>query len=483
MARGKDSGAELFVSAAQSVRERGAPLAERMRPRTLEEYVGQREILGPGKILRRLVEQEQAARARNAAAGESSALPKPLPSLILWGPPGTGKTTLANLIANAADAYFAMFSAVQSGVKEAREVIQAARERLSFERRRTVLFVDEIHRFNKTQQDAFLPAIEEGAISLLGATTENPSFELNNALLSRARVFVLRHLEPAEIAGLLDRALADSARGLGGENVALEPAARDALAQLCGGDARSALNGLELAALVAAPDETGRRTITETLAREALQRNTILYDQSGEEHYNLISAFHKSIRHSDPDAALYYLARMIEGGEDPLFIARRLVRTATEDIGLADPQAAVQAQLAKEAVEFVGYPECDTALAQAAIYLACAPKSNAVYMAMKAAREEVKRSGPLPVPLHLRNAPTGLMKALGYGKGYQYDHDYDHKIAPMEALPEDLQGRHFYAPGTLGFEKDIQKRLEYFAKVRAQLRGGQDAGGAGAQQA
>ncbi|MBI3829044.1 MAG: replication-associated recombination protein A [Planctomycetes bacterium] len=463
-------GQDLFVAAAEGVRSRGAPLADRMRPRTLDEFVGQSEVLGQGKILRRLLEQEAAIRERNAQEGDSAPLPKPLPSLILWGPPGTGKTTLANLIAKAADAYFAMFSAVQSGVKEAREVIQGARERLSFERRRTVLFVDEIHRFNKGQQDAFLPAIEDGTISLLGATTENPSFELNNALLSRCRVFVLRHLSTEELGALLDRALADTERGLGGEQIALPPQARDALASLAGGDARSALNGLELAALVATPDAEGKRTITEELAKEALQRNTILYDQSGEEHYNLISALHKSIRHSDPDAALYYLARMIEGGEDPLFIARRLVRAASEDIGLADPQAVVQAQMAKEAVEFVGYPECDTALAQAAIYLACAPKSNAVYQAMGEARAEVKRSGPLPVPLHLRNAPTGLMKALGYGKGYQYDHDYAHKIAPMEAMPEAIQGKVFYSPGGLGFEKDIQKRLEYFAKVREQLK-------------
>jgi len=470
--------AELFVAAAESVRKQGAPLADRMRPRTLDEFVGQTEILGPGKILRRIYEEEQKARA----AGNPHT--RPLPSLILWGPPGTGKTTLAFLLAKAADAHFETFSAVASGVKEAREAMNAARERLTFERRRTILFVDEIHRFNRAQQDAFLPAVESGTLSLLGATTENPSFEVNSALLSRCRVFVLKQLTPLQIETLLDRALADAERGVGGRSLVLLPEARAALANLAGGDARSALNALELASLIApetdcpsppAPlpqgEKAGKaRVIGADLAREALQRNTILYDQSGEEHYNLISALHKSIRHSDPDAALYYLARMIAGGEDPMFIARRLVRAASEDIGLADPQAAVQALAAKEAVEFIGYPECDTALAQAAVYLACAPKSNAVYMAMKAARAEVDATGPLPVPLHFRNAPTGLMKALDYGKGYQYDHDWPEKISPQEALPEELRGRRFYAPGTLGFEKEIVKRLEYFERIKQKLR-------------
>lgn len=456
---------DLFAQAAEAVRKQGAPLAERMRPRTLDEFCGQSAIIGPGKILRRIFEEE----ARRREAGSAASL-APLPSIILWGPPGTGKTTLAFLLARAADAHFESFSAVSSGIKEVREAIKAARERLSFERRRTVLFVDEIHRFNKAQQDGFLPAIEEGTLSLLGATTENPSFELNSALLSRARVFVLQHLDVTDLATLLDRAMADTQRGLGGRGLVLPPEARDALAQLAGGDARTALNALELAALSVPPSSDGARTIGVELVREALQRHTILYDQSGEEHYNLISAMHKSIRHSDPDATLYYLARMIAGGEDAMFIARRLVRAASEDIGLADPQAVVQALAAKQAVEFIGYPECDTALAQAAVYLAIAPKSNAIYVAMGAAKGEVNASGPLPVPLHLRNAPTPLMKQLGYGKEYEYDHDWPDKISPQEAMPEALRGKQFYHPGALGFEKEITKRLEYFERVREALR-------------
>ncbi len=441
---------DLFDAGLERIMAPAVPLAERMRPQTIEDYVGQKDILGEGKILKRLLEEVQKSNEIGA-----------MPSMIFWGPPGTGKTTLAQLVAKSTRSVFESFSAVSSGVKEARAVIDQARERLKLRGEHTLLFVDEIHRFNKSQQDAFLPAVEAGILSLIGATTENPSFELNSALLSRARVFVLKHLSNDDLKELIERALKDPGRGLGKMKVEVHPDALEVFSRLAGGDARTALNALELAALAASKDSAGVRHIGKSLAEEALQRNSILYDRAGEEHYNLISALHKSIRNSDPDAALYYLARMIAGGEDPLFIVRRLVRAASEDIGLADPQALVQALAAKDAVDLMGYPECDNALAQATVYLAVAPKSNSIYLAIRAAKDEVSLSGPLPVPLYYRN---------GSSEDYLYDHDWPEKISPQESLPENIKDKSFFKPGSLGFEKDVQKRMEYFEGVRKRLR-------------
>ncbi len=424
------------------------PLAERMRPRTLLEYLGQQEVLGEGKLLRRIIEDLATKRIER------------LPSLVFWGPPGTGKTTLARLLALSCNAHFTTLSATNSGVKDVRAVIEEAQNLLRLEGRPSLLFIDEIHRFNKTQQDALLPAVEEGILSLVGATTENPSFELNRALLSRLRVFILEALSVEDLEKIIRKALADTTRGLGNKDLKIADDVITLLAQSSGGDARAALNALEWLSL--------RRDsiVTREAALEALAKSVVAYDATGEDHYNLISALHKSIRGSDPQAALYYLARMLEGGEDPLFIARRLVRAASEDIGLADPAALQQAMLAKETVDFVGVPECDVALAQAAVYLALAPKSNALYMASKQARAEVRDSGSLPVPLHYRNAPTGLMKDLGYGAGYEYDPDTATGVSKQATMPEPLQNRKFYEPRDIGFERDLAKRLEYFTKLR-----------------
>jgi putative ATPase len=424
-----------------------------MRPRSLDAFIGQDEILAPGKPLREAIERDL------------------LQSIILWGPPGTGKTTLARIIADLTQARFVAFSAVLAGIKEIRDVMAAAERTRREMNRRTIVFIDEIHRFNRAQQDAFLPRVEAGDIVLIGATTENPSFEVNAALLSRSRVFVLRALTQDEIATLLRRALDDRERGLGALNVELAEGVVEAIARFANGDARTALNLLELA-VAGAPTTSGpaqeeRRLVDLPLLEQAMQRRTLLYDKSGEEHYNLISALHKSMRNSDPDASVYWLARMVESGEDPLYIARRLVRFASEDIGNADPQALAVAVAAKDAVHFIGMPEGNTALAQAVIYLATSPKSNAIYRAYLQAAEDAMRDVAEPVPLHLRNAPTPLMKELDYGKHYRYAHDEPDAVSDMECLPPSLKGRRYYTPTTRGFEAEVERRLTEWRKKKA----------------
>jgi putative ATPase len=431
---------EMFPAArAERRRAATAPLAERMRPRTIAEFVGQSHLLGPGRLLSDLL-----------AAGR-------VESLILWGPPGTGKTTLAHLLAAAAGGPSATFSAVLQGVKELRHIIDQAETELRHGGRPTVLFVDEIHRFNKAQQDAFLPHVEAGTIVLIGATTENPSFEVIAPLLSRTRVVVLEPLTADEVGTLVDRALADGERGLGKEGLAIEPAARRFLLDRADGDARIALGTLEVAAGVASA--RGTRTLDLALVEEAAQQKALRYDKAGEEHYNVISAFIKSMRGSDPDAAVYWLMRMLEAGEDPLFVARRMVIFAAEDVGNAEPQALQVAVAAKDAVHFVGLPEGRIPLAQAATFLATCPKSNAAYRAMLAASEDVKARGPLPVPLHVRNAPTPLMKGLGYGRGYEYPHDHPDALVGQQYLPDALEGRRYYEPTDRGQERAIGERL------------------------
>jgi len=425
---------------ASQTSKKAAPLADRMRPRSLDEFVGQAHLLGEGKVLRVALAQ-----------GE-------IPSLIFWGPPGTGKTSLAMLIAGHVQAAFVPFSAVTAGIKEIKEVIAEADRRLRGAGQRTVLFVDEIHRFNKAQQDAFLPHVERGTITLIGATTENPSFEVIAPLLSRAKVLVLQPLSESEVVLILSRALADAERGLGRADVQADPEVLQAIARWANGDARAALNLLDLAArLAAAGSEPG--VITLAVVQEAAQHKSLLYDKAGEEHYNLISALHKSIRGSDPDAALYWLARMLASGEDPLYIARRLVRFASEDIGNADPRALSLAVAAKEAYHFLGSPEGELALAQCVTYMATAPKSNAVYVAFGAAQSDVTSAPAEPVPLHIRNAPTALMKELGYAEGYKYAHDYEAAHVEQEYLPERLRGRVYYRPSDRGLEAEIKKRL------------------------
>jgi putative ATPase len=423
------------------------PLADRMRPRTLDDYVGQEHLIGPGKPLRTQVDRDDTG------------------SLIFWGPPGTGKTTLAKIIANLTKAEFIEFSAVLAGIKEIKQVMADA-ERARQYGTRTIVFIDEIHRFNKAQQDAFLPHVEKGNIRLIGATTENPSFEINSALLSRCRVYVLKPLTEEQIVLLLRRAMADRERGLGRMDLSASDDVLKKIASYTSGDARSAYNVLEVAAGLAQKNTEGAREITDDIVRDALQRRILLYDKSGEEHYNLISALHKSVRNSDPDAALYWLGRMLEAGEDPLYVARRVVRMAVEDIGLADPNALALCMAARDAVDFIGMPEGNLALAQAVVYLSVAAKSNALYTAYGDVQQDVEQTAADSVPLHLRNAPTALMKGLGYGRGYEYAHDVEGKVADMQCLPDNLKDRVYYRPSNEGIEKRIRERLEEIRRQR-----------------
>jgi putative ATPase len=424
------------------------PLAERMRPRTLDEFIGQEKLLGPGKPLRMQIENDD------------------LTSMLFWGPPGCGKTTLARLIARLTRSEYIPFSAVLTGIKEIKEVMAAA-ERKAHTGQRTIVFIDEVHRFNKAQQDAFLPHVEAGHITLIGATTENPSFEVISPLLSRTKVYILDPLATPLIAELLRRALGNKEHGLGKESVEASDEVLLRIASFANGDARAAYNTLELAVHGAQPDDTGTRHLTAALLEDVLQRKLLRYDKAGEEHYNLISALHKSVRNSDPDAALYWLARMLESGEDPLYLARRMVRMASEDIGLAEPGALAVTLAAKEAFDFVGPPEGFLALAQAAVYLSLAPKSNALYTAYGEVMEEVRHTEADPVPLHLRNAPTGLMKNIGYGQGYQYAHNFDDKVTDMTCLPDNLAGRTYYTPTDQGFEQRLRQRLDEIRKIKA----------------
>jgi len=429
---------DLFENASEQDSARRAPLAERMRPHTLDEVVGQEHLTGPTRFLRRALENEQ------------------VPSLIFWGPPGTGKTTLARVIAGATGAAFHALSAVGAGVKDIREVVSQAQERWKMHRQRTILFIDEIHRFNKAQQDALLPHVEKGTITLLGATTENPSFEVIAALLSRSRVVVLRPLEDDELERVLRHALED-VRGYGGK-VRVEDEALKLIARAAGGDARKALNGLEAAVQYAQGE------VTRAKAEEALQQKTLLYDKAGDEHYNVVSAFIKSMRGSDADAALYWMTRMLEAGEDPMFVLRRMVIFASEDIGNADPRALSVAVDALRSFQLVGMPEGTLPLTQAVSYLAMAPKSNTVLTSYASVREAVMDAGPLPVPLHLRNAPTPMMKSMGYGSAYKYPHNYEGNYVPEQYLPDQLRGRRFYAPSQSGFERDLSERLSEIRK-------------------
>ncbi len=443
----------IFDYHAQKAAESSRPLAERLRPQKLDEFVGQLHAVGEGTLIHNAIEHDR------------------ILSMILWGPPGCGKTTLARILAGETDSHFIHFSAVLSGVKEIRAVIEKARDQQKLYRKRTILFVDEIHRFNKAQQDAFLHHVESGLITLIGATTENPSFEVISPLLSRCRVITLSMLTPEDIGTILNKALKDADRGLGKLNLVLEAEAFDYLVSIADGDARVALNNLEVAGSLAEtrndpPDRAKPVHIALKDLERAIQKKALVYDKSGEEHYNIISAFHKSLRGSDPDAALYWLERMLAAGEDPFYIARRMVRFASEDIGNADPQALSVTMSAMEAFKFLGHPEGELALAQAAVYLATGPKSNSIYAAYGKVQQAVKKSGSLPVPFHIRNAPTRLMKDIGYGKDYKYAHNYKDGFVAQEYLPEKLKGQLFYEPTGRGYEKVIKQRLEGWRRLQ-----------------
>ena len=433
---------DMFEQQFDKQKKQQAPLATRMRPPAFSDFVGQEHLIGKKRVLRKAIEAGQ------------------LPSIILWGPPGSGKTTLAYIIANGTDSHFSPVSAVSAGVNDLRRIIEEAKERRKLYQQKTILFIDEFHRFNKAQQDAVLPFVEDGTVTLIGATTENPSFEVISPLLSRCRVLTLNPLTEDEIRIIISRALKDRLRGLGALNVELDNDATAHLIATSNNDARVALNALEMAALTTPPDADGKRRISLPTIEDAIQHRALRYDKAGEQHFDIISALHKSMRGSDPDASLYWLARMIEAGENPLYIARRLVRFASEDIGMADPHALVIAMAAQQAVHFIGIPEGNLALAQAAVYLATAPKSNSLYQAYSRVQEEIKQGPNESVPLHLRNPVTPLMKDMGYGKGYKYAHDYPGHFVKQQNLPDSLQGKRFYLPGDQGYEKQVKAQLE-----------------------
>ncbi len=439
---------DMFEKQFEELKKKEAPLAARMRPTTLGEFVGQEHLVGSDRVFRKAIESGQ------------------LPSMVLWGPPGSGKTTLAFIIANTTSSHFSSVSAVTAGVADLRRIIEEAKERRKLYQQKTILFIDEIHRFNKAQQDAVLPFVEDGTITLIGATTENPSFEVISPLLSRARVFTLKPLAEDEIGVIVHRALQDKEKGLGNIKVEIEDDALQQLITVSNSDARIALNTLELAVMTTPPDREGLRHITLPIIEDALQHRALLYDRAGEQHYDLISALHKSLRDSDPDASLYWLARMLEAGEDPLYIARRLVRAASEDIGMADPQALVVAMAAQQAVHFIGVPEGNLALAEAAVYLATAPKSNSLYTAYSSVQSEVKHGKNEPVPLHLRNAVTKLMKDVGYGKDYKYAHNFPGHVVEQQDLPDSLKGKRFYFPGEMGYERQVTDRLKTWRTIK-----------------